>query len=181
MRKLQAVPVLLAPLIFLACSDATGSLVGGDPIDTGAPTTTTPSGDGGGPTTNVTSADCMPDGGHAGSTWTDLYACYFGPNAPDSCAGTGTNCHATSASAGGSFSWVCGATQASCYTGMTSYAPLDPRAGMANPTMNHLYTVLCGSPSGSGLMPLGCLSGTVMLSDDFTRIEQWIAAGAPNN
>jgi hypothetical protein len=121
----------------------------------------------------------MPDGGLAGSTWTDLYTCYFGSNAPDSCAGTGTNCHGDNGA--GSAFWTCGTTKESCYTGMTSYAPLDPRAGKANPTMNHLYTVLCGSPSGSGLMPLGCPSGTVMLSDDFTRIEQWIMAGAPNN
>jgi hypothetical protein len=178
MQKLQAATVLLASLLFLACYPK-GTLVGGDDIDTGAPATTAPSDEGGGPTTNVTSADCMPDGGHAGSTWTDLYTCYFGTNGPDSCAGTGTSCHGDNGA--GTIAWTCGSTQDSCYTGMTSYSSLDPRTGMANPTMSLLYTVLCGSPSGSGVMPLGCPSGAVMQSDDFTRIEQWIAAGAPNN
>jgi hypothetical protein len=182
------VPAGLTALV--GCSDATGAIHGGDALFS-VPVVDAGSSEGGGQTTNLTSADCMGDGGHAGTTWTDLYTCYFGMSGPDSCAGTGASCHATSASAGGG-SWVCGTTQASCYQGMTAYAPLDPRSGASNPTMNHLYGVLCGSPAGSGgtcqaaggtcgVMPFGCPPGTTLFSDDFKRIEAWIAAGAPNN
>jgi hypothetical protein len=165
------------------CSDATGSLVGGDPValTMALPPAMSDAGDDGAaaPTTLLTSADCLPGGAHAGNTWTDLYTCYFGSTGTDSCSGQGTSCHATDTSAGGMFAWVCGTDPATCYNGMKGYAPLDPQAGMSAPTMNGLYTVLCGHPGGA--MPLGCPTGTSLLSGDFTRIAAWIQAGAPNN
>jgi hypothetical protein len=175
--------VAISLAAFSGCSDATGSLVGGDPValTMAPPPPMSDAGDDGAPvpTTLLTSADCLPGGTHAGNTWTDLYTCYFGPTGTDSCAGQGTLCHATDASNGGSL-WTCGTDPATCYSGMMAYPLLDPQAGKSAPTMNGLYTVLCKA-HGGGAMPLGCPQGTGLYSGDFDRIAAWIQSGAPNN
>jgi hypothetical protein len=174
--------VAISLAAFSGCSVATGSLVGGEPValTMAPPPPTSDAGDDGAaaPTTLLTSADCLPGGAHAGNTWTDLYTCYFGTTGTDSCAGQGVSCHGTSASAGGSF-WTCGMDKDTCYQGMMGTSFLDPQGGMAAPTMNGLYQILCGQPTGS--MPLGCPPGTHLLSGDFSRLATWIQSGAPNN
>jgi hypothetical protein len=182
MRSFTIVSALLSPLLF-GCSDATGSLVGGDlvaPAPTGTSSSGGSSSSGGGPATLLTSADCLDGGTHTGSTWDDLYTCYFGPTGPISCAGANSMCHADMPSLGGGY-WVCGLTKDSCYTGMTGYSTLSPQNGSQDPTMNGLYTVLCGSGSDLAAMPLGCSHPQTLLADDFTRIAAWIQAKAPNN
>jgi hypothetical protein len=177
MRAYFALPLLLPPLLY-SCSDATGTVLGGDPVGgTAMPTATATSGEGGAGATLLTNPDCLPGGAHATSSWADLYQCYFGPSGTDSCAGSPGNCHGDTGSAGG-IVWVCGSSAATCYAGMMGTSFLSPQA-TKDLTMNGLYSVLCGSPNGSGSMPLGCPPNQTLLSNDFTRLASWIATGAP--
>jgi hypothetical protein len=183
MRAYMALPLLLAPLLY-GCSDATGSLVGGDSLAamTAPSDASTPSGEGGGGgATNQTNPDCIPggSGAHAGNSWTDLYTCYFGTSGTDSCAGSVGNCHGTGTDPGGSI-WACGMTSDSCYKGMTGYIGLQVTTSKSDPTMAHLYQVIC-SQGGPGYMPLFCPPGTSVGSADLDRIAAWVGAGAPEN
>jgi hypothetical protein len=182
MRVYMALPLLMTPLLS-ACGDATGLLVGGDPLTTMTPSEagTAPTGEGG-IATNQTNPDCIPggNGAHPGNTWSDLYACYFGPSGTDSCAGTGNSCHGNPAAMGGSF-WNCGMTSDSCYQGMTGYPALMIMSSQSSPTMAHLYNVVC-SVTGQGYMPLGCsVPSETLESGDLARIAAWIGAGASEN
>jgi hypothetical protein len=64
---------------------------------------------------------------------------------------------------------------------MTAYPGLMVQGSQGSPTMAHLYGVLCGSPLGPGVMPLGCSAGTTLYSADFARIASWLGAGSPQN
>jgi len=184
--------VLVGGMVFavssvsIGCTAATGSLGGGEPLFDAAATGVTvteqdSAGGGGGVTTNNPSADCQDGGMHSGSTWTDLYQCYFGPTGPDSCAGqTGQagSCHGT----GGAEStiWTCGPSADSCYMGMMNYPMIDPTKNTSNPTMSGLYMILCQT-NGSGQMPNGCPSYAQLYPADMARIAAWIQDGGQNN
>jgi hypothetical protein len=93
-RRTPALLLVVAPA--LSGCDATGSAQGGDPLQASA---------------------CGAD---AGNTWTDLYACYFGPTGKASCSAQGTchnDCTGTGALTSG---FVCGGTKESCYLGITT-------------------------------------------------------------
>jgi hypothetical protein len=157
-----AFAVLVAPAMLAACGDeasppwgsqATGSIQGGESL--AAPT-----------------VDCKQTG-TACSTWTYLYACYFG----------------TSASG-----FVCGSTKNDCWQGMTlGENPNLPTLVHTNKAPSqYLYGVLYQDGTDGGVssnnMPT---SSAVLLSappvmPGFTKAEMacikgWVAAGAQND
>ena len=168
----------------LGCALATGNVQGGEPLIDASTTVSISTGGEGGtttlPTTNNTAANCQPGAMNGGTTWTDLYTCYFGPTGPDSCAGSPGNCHGTGG-AGAQAAWLCGETSASCYMGMVAYSTLDPPAGKSDPTSSGLYMVLCQvNDAGvmTGVMPEFCPTSAWLYPADMARIAAWIAAGA---
>ncbi len=151
-----------------ACSATGGAQGGDDRFDAGPapiPQVSTASGCG---------AAGGPDGG---ITWTDLYRDFFGNLSAGGpgCKGTGS-CHA-SADQGGGGTWVCGATQQSCWEGMTGASP--PIIDKADPASSVLISVALRSKQG-GNMPLSPAS-CVFTADSLKRIQDWMAAGAQNN
>ncbi|HXX67626.1 MAG TPA: hypothetical protein VEK07_10615 [Polyangiaceae bacterium] len=172
--------------VSIGCTVATGSVQGGEPLFDAAATgvvavSSEAGGEGGGATTNNPAAECQPGGMYSGSTWTDLYQCYFGPTGPDSCAGqTGqaASCHGTGGAESGI--WTCGPSADSCYMGMMKYAVIDPTNSTSDPTMNGLYMILCET-NGSGQMPYGCPTSAQFYPADMARIAAWIQDGGQNN
>jgi hypothetical protein len=172
MRPLILSVSIAALLAAAACSDATGTLQGGQPL--------VANGEGSGGTS---SDPCSPTGT---PTWQDLYGCYFGPSGKASCGGA--SCHATPTAAGFSYSgFVCTATAQGCWQGLTQgadgKAPLVPSGGAQDATTTPLWAALQKSTSaGPGLannMPFG---GTyIFTQSDLDRIQAWIQGGAPNN
>jgi hypothetical protein len=160
----------LSAIGLFGCSDASGSLQGGDLIlDAGQP--------------SVTPSD---DGGTGGTTWTSLYADFFGPSGSATCSGGA--CH--DATGNGAVFWVCGADATSCWQGMITggaYGSLVPSGGAMDPTTTELYTVLCKADTSlckaaahtPCLMPQGCSHS--FATTELGRIEAWIKAGAQNN
>jgi hypothetical protein len=151
------------------CSDATGSLRGGTLLLVDQP-----------------NPSCAID---AGSTWTALYACYFGTSGVANCS-TLTQCHSTAQAPGGAEGFVCGSTQDACYQGFTHYlATVGIDAG---PAENASAVVMALRTAGSGgTMPCASVVNGLCNSsasnaysftaDDVARINAWIDAGAPNN
>ena len=152
-----------------ACSDATGSLVGGQALSLG-----------GGADDAGTSEPpgCPPSGT---PTFSALYSCYF-----TACGTMG--CHGTSIDDGSlSSGFVCGATASSCAMGlmtstMSIFQPPVPAGGAADATT----TVLYGALYKGGMM--GGTSNNMPLTPtyeftaaDLAAIEAWIQNGAPNN
>jgi hypothetical protein len=198
MRIPLSMGFVLLSAMSVGCTAATGAVQGGDPLFDASllkQSFTGPSsmggadaGDGAPPaTTNVTSAACLDGGMNGGSSWTDLYTCYFGTTGPDSCAGSPGSCHMSGSDPGGAV-WICGTTAASCYQGMTGYKLPTPTSG-SDPTSALLYTVLCKadmtacSQPTDCLMPLGCPEppSVQLYPDDMARIAAWISMGAPEN
>jgi hypothetical protein len=172
---------VLLPAGLFACSDATGSLRGGDYVfDAGAALTT---GD-----ANVgPSTACQAGGANSGSRWQDLYACFFGPAAPSSCTSSGI-CHGASDQAGTLGSgFVCGPSSDACWQGMTTpvssgFQPLVPPAGATDATTTMLYSALRKPDPGNTLNNMPFSPATfVFQTDDLTRIKAWIQAGAKND
>ncbi len=175
----------LFAVALLGCSDATGSVVGGDSLMS-ATGSSSSGGDGGGSGDGgmsyvVTSAACLPGGANAGNTWTDLYTCYFGPApaAVASCSLTPGGCHGATGDPGAgliSNNYVCSPTDATaCYTAMTK-ALISPNTTFAPTT---LFSAL-RSVQNPGAMPL--VPPTLTFQDGvLARISAWIAAGAANN
>jgi hypothetical protein len=142
--------------------------------------------------------DCTPSASLCG-TWTHMYGCYFGPQAANGgCAGSSGECHATSAGTGaGKSGFVCGATQASCWGGMTTStsstdAPLaDPSMKSATPLILALYKKGTTPPATDtdDNMPTSSFGGPPVMNAnwagfepaDVQCVEDWVAAGAPNN
>jgi len=157
------------------CADATGEVQGGDPLfeaDAGS-----------------TTAD-LPDVGMV--TWTELYGSYFGPSAPSSCTAVANGCHMSIGDLGVQGSgYLCGATQDSCWMGITSsaipssFSAPVPTGGSAHPTTTILYKSL--HPAGvqtAGQMPLSAADGGTgyeFTPLDLARIAAWIEQGAANN
>jgi hypothetical protein len=172
---------LLSALSLAACSDATGSLVGGD-VTLASSTT---GGDGGSTTgdgglTYLTSLSpaCQPGAANGGNRWQDLFACYFGSTGVASCSLTSA-CHGTSTNPGAmSSNYVCATDSTACYTSMTSVAAnlVTPGTPAAQTT---LYAVL-RKTDGTGTMPQAPIT-LVFQSGDMARIAAWITAGAKND
>jgi hypothetical protein len=161
---------LAAALALGGCSDAKGTISGGDPRWDGAVFVESPPAD-------ASSADSgCPSA--SGCTWTALYRDFFGPSGKASCAGTGT-CHGDTKQAGyqGSL-YLCPNDQTGCYNGITS-----AQSGLLTPGKSFnatgLYVTLRKS-DGSGLMPKQP-SSVFFTPDELSRIGAWYSAGTPND
>jgi len=155
--------LLTAAVACAACSDATGTINGG----------TLRWHPGSGPTGDASPGMCS-----AGSTWSDLYQNYFGPQGKANCAGTGV-CHGSASQAGSMASgYVCGPDKAGCYMGITSStADLVPSGRSFSQTL--LYVTLRKS-DGSGTMPKQ--PADIVFSDsDLACLGDWYNGGTPNN
>jgi hypothetical protein len=167
----------LASVALFGCSDATGSVHGGDPL-----------------IVDPCDASLANGGGHR---WQDLYTCYFGPTGKANCSSQGF-CHGSASQLGAQFSsFVCGPSKDACWQGMVSLVPMG-----ANMSTDPMQTILWGSlrkPDGTGLMPcspvetpladggtnITCGSSAngnyVFTTDDLARIGAWIREGAQDN
>jgi hypothetical protein len=164
----------LSAAAFAACSDAHGTVSGGEPrFDASPEGAFTDTGVG------CTLADANADVG-SGHAWTDLYRDYFGPTGKASCAGDGT-CHGDKDQEGAVNSgYVCGHDADTCYTGITS-----PSAGLVmvgdtttDPKSTTLYAIL-RKKCGGGIMPRK--PAYAFDAPDIQRIVDWLRAGAPKN
>lgn len=112
-----------------------------------------------------------PDAGK--STWSDLYANFFGPTGAGNCS-LKSGCHADSV--GGGAIWICGPTKATCWQGMQA------NVDVCDPSASKVLFMLrkATDPSAVGKMPQEPTS--VTFSDaDLARVRAWIAAGAKND
>ncbi len=175
-------PAVLGAVLLLACSDAPSSVQGGEYIYEGGPPSMVSADDGGGDAIETPDVmlppGCQAGGASAGSTWTDLYTCYFGPMGVASCTAFSV-CHVTNGVGGGI--WLCGTDQATCYSGIKTQISGN------NAMQTFLYGALHKANPGSGdinnMPATQDLSGTsyTFTTDDLMRISSWIQGGAPNN
>ena len=123
----------------------------------------------------MTTQGCAPDGG---ATWTDLYRDCFGPDHA-SCGQPA--CHGSPSDPGfASSGFVCGATEETCFMGMTAMNSIVPAGGSSTPTTTALYlNVRKASPLVGGTMPKA--SNFAFTQADLDRISTWIANGAKND
>ncbi len=166
----------------VGCSDASGQVVGGQPILLSSPPPASTSDSG--MQTSPLPVECQPGGANAGNTWTDLYTCYFGPTSLGNCAGSPGGCHASLQDPGGLVSgFQCPPDVASCYAGIVGATSIVPMGGATDATTTTLYQALRmsdGTCSAGACMPLSPLS-VVFEASDFARISAWITGGAPQN
>jgi hypothetical protein len=197
-RLLTAVSVLA----LAACTDATGSLEGGDPLfgsgSLGADASVGPVDaaacdaqliEAGEPDAQLT-AYCTAAKGTRGSgiTYTDLYRDFFNNVPGGSSCTQASNCHVPLGT-GAQTRWLCGSTQADCYAGMTG-SGIVPQGGTLcsakTPDQIEMYKALRKSPPAqldagtySGLMPYHL--PFAFCPEDLSRIYAWIANGAKND
>jgi hypothetical protein len=174
-------PLALALIVLAGCDGATGSVSGGEALVS------------------------EPDSG-GGTTFTSLYADYFGPSAPTGCTAQ-TTCHGTASQNGAVISgFVCGSSKDECWMSMTQPSDADffppiVTPGFTDPTTTGLYKCLhqpssstdnsicshsafssaCNMPCGD---PPTCTVGAsayAFTSDDLARITTWMQQGAQNN
>jgi hypothetical protein len=171
-------PVLAFAFVLVfatACTDATGAVHGGEAL------------------TSTTPATC-------GTTWTSLYADFFGPTGQASCSPSGQqSCHGNASQLGAQTSgFVCGPTKDDCLLGMTQgippdaggfFPPILPPDG-GDPTQSQLYVSIHKGAAGPGLnnMPCGnpptCKSTSAtytFTTSDLACITTWAQQGAPND
>ncbi len=184
-RPLLALLPAAAVVLGAACTDATGAVQGGEPLQEAA---------------------SLGEGGSGGTTWTSLYQDYFGPSGSAGCAAS-AQCHQSASGIGAQTSgFVCGASKDECWQGMTQGIGLDAgglfcpivclgtcaqtsQACPTDPTQQQLWSGLHKS-GGGGLNNMPCGNPTIcsasastytFTSDDLARIQAWIQAGAPND
>ena len=160
MRSLRELTCLFA-VVLVGCGDASPDLNGGDPLFTDA---------------------CAKGGANSGSTWTDLYACYFGPTGKASCGGQ-DQCHVASTTTAARVYFVCGPDKDACWQGlMQGVAKIKADAGI-DPTQGEFYQSLHVEGTTpeplSNNMPYNSSFG--FTSDDLARIAAWLQQGAPDN
>lgn len=173
-----ALPTAIVALVVVAaaCSDATGSVEGGQALalPTVAPGDSGTSGSG---ASEAGSTGCPPSGT---PKFSELYSCYF-----STCSTMG--CHSTTGDDGSLISgFVCGTTASSCAMGMTSsstsMAPIVPSSGAKDGTTTGLYACLNkGGASGGASNNMPLVPSMVFSKADLAAIDAWIQAGAPNN
>jgi hypothetical protein len=175
-RALLATACAAALVSAVGCTDATGSVQGGDPT-----------------TLQVES----PDAGGA-ATWTVLYETYFGPSGSAPCSAM-PGCHRLANEIGAEFSgFVCGDTKDACWQGLTmglmsdagqsQIAILAPDAG--DPATTTFWSSLHKETGGGlGNMPCGNAAAAcpatsasyTFTSADLALIRQWFQMGALDN
>jgi hypothetical protein len=155
-------------------SEATGSIHGGQPLMTAA-------------------VDCTKT--DACSTWSYLYACYFGPTASTHGGGCSAQsaCHGTSTSTGTTASgFICGNSKDACWQGMTKSAnQFLPTLVKHGATNQYLYMVLYQDgtmfqPSADNMPTSSATLGAPPVMPGFKPaemacIKSWVAAGAQND
>jgi hypothetical protein len=173
-RVLSAALVSTAMVSATGCTDATGSIQGGDPQF----------------------APQQREGSEGGTTWTSLYTDLFGPSGLASCNGPG--CHALSSDFGAMYSgFVCGSSKDACWQGLTQGSVseagtlipiLPPDAGDITSTTFWLSLHKEGGAPVFNNMPCGqptsCpapLSLYEFTSGDLQRISEWYKQGALDN
>jgi hypothetical protein len=164
---------LFLALLVAGCSSAAPDEQGGDDrFDATAPPVSA----------NDDSGDACGNTGFdaaLGTGWSDLYADYFGPTAPASCAGTVGQCHGEGSGLGAQASgFVCSGGVTGCYQSLT-----DPSNGLvgqpSDPTGSTLYATL-RKACGGGVMPK-VPADFYFSAADMARIDDWLAAGTPDN
>jgi hypothetical protein len=175
------VALLAFGVAFAACTNATGEVVGGQPLPVIA-----------------SIAECSATGA-ACSSWTYLYNCYFGPTGAAGCSAQ-SQCHASTAGLGYlSSGFLCGPTAATCWQGMTGATvplgnPILVRVSDSGATDPYLLSTLhksTGSTAPAGVveasnnMPLMSVDtqapAATFMAPDLACIAGWIKAGAPED
>jgi hypothetical protein len=133
----------------------------------------------------------MPDctaTGSACSTWTYLYACYFGPTGHANCSAQ-SGCHVSAASTGYLESlFMCGTTSDQCWTSMTGTSMLvhEPVTKFAMTNLNAALHKSAAVTSTGNNMPLENVDNLVNSAYLFTPadlacIGGWVTAGGKND
>lgn len=177
-RRLALALVLLA---LAGCDSASGTVSGGEALVS------------------------EPDSG-GGTTFTALYADFFGPSGKTSCTAQST-CHGDANQNGAQISgFVCGTSKEACWQSMTQASDTDlfppiVTPGVTDPKATVLYKCLhqpasssdnsicsksqtaidCNMPCGD---PPTCTVGAAVYTftaDDLARITTWIQQGAQDN
>jgi hypothetical protein len=164
----------VAALFLLAsstgCTDATGEIIGGQPLFV----------EGDDASDDAGPSECLDAGDRgSGSTFTDLYRDFFGPTGLASCTAMSA-CHISPMGRGyKNTHYTCSPDQSTCWMTMTT--SIVPSGGSATPETTTMYRALRKAPPipHSGPMPLG--STFAFCPSDLQRIAEWIADGAQNN
>ncbi len=174
-RVLLLLMVVATTMAASACTAATGTVMGGQPLGEGDAAVADASA--------IASSNCVFDAGTP--RWQDLYACYFGPGGMASCGSP--TCHSVATDPGAQASnFVCGSTAASCFQGMTAPAngalAIVPAGGASSPSTTPLWSALHVSN------PVGIVGNNMPVAPPYTftprdlaNIGAWIQNGAPNN
>jgi hypothetical protein len=182
------IDLALVSLCLCACSNASGSLQGGQQLALPA---ISESGTGSGGTGSGGSGSAAPEGGSA-ATWSNIYAQYIAPMSTGGCGFTPGACHQAAMDSGATLmpksGFVCGTSKQSCYMGMLNATPPLVSTGTAfaaDPTKAPLYMALWqGDDAGSPTVFADNMPLTMNYSfgaSDLALIAQWIKDGAPNN
>lgn len=186
----------LIGLAICSCSDATGSLQGGQAaIDPSGPSSSGSGAAQSGSSSSAGTVSGSSTGGGTGSsgatpttaTWSSLYAAYFGNQATAGCGSIGLVCHQGPGDSGVKVApvsgFVCGTTAESCYAGMMAATPpLIKVSDAADPTNSLLYKVLwTGGPNGMYTDNMPQTLGYPFKPSDMALIAEWIKNGALNN
>lgn len=134
-------------------------------------------------------AVCPPVGAPSGpSTWTSLYADFFGPTGKASCAGDGF-CHGGPTQEGAKSAFYVCDSKDGCFASMRSKTGVNERdsnlvkdGDVADPKKAALFGVIRLTREDctqSGFMPKR--SPFRFSREDVLRIQAWIAAGANND
>ena len=126
-----------------------------------------------------------------GSTWTELYGCYFGPTGKASCSGLGW-CHGSPSFQGGG-AFLCGTSKDECYTAFTTFGAQSVVHGWLRPEDPSTCSLPCDMPCNPYppyVPATGTLTGCdpedggamyTFTPEDFARLDDWLGKGAPNN
>jgi hypothetical protein len=147
----RAIGVLaLVSWAVVACSDASPTVTGGEPL---------------------VADTCRSGGPNGGHRWQDMYACYFGPSGTASC-GARSGCHGSASELGTKLSgFLCGTSADACWQGMMR-SQIVPSGGTPDATQVHLLKVTLRKSDGTGTMPKS--SSFVFQPEDLARISAWI-------
>jgi hypothetical protein len=184
--------LFLALFGLYACSDATGSLQGGQqmtlpPVSSSGTGSTGATSGSGGASGSAGSGAMTPS-----ATWTYLYAEYFGNPNMGGCGSVPMICHQLAKDTGAMLplgtglmpsGFVCGDSAASCYAGLMAATPkLVSASDAANPTMARLYLALYqGGMPGMTSNNMPETLGYTFMEADLALISMWIQNGALNN
>lgn len=161
-----------------ACATATGEVSGGESRFDAAPPVTTAE-----PTAEAGATCVGQDGTGTEATWSAIYAEFFAPSAPASCAGDG-KCHGSAAESGakGSGGFIC-PDKDTCRTSMLGAPELVAAKDFTAPEKSYLVLTLRRCRAGTtqgGSMPKRPANYVFSLKA-IDRIQTWIKNGAPND